>query len=79
LQSSTMIRRLFAITIITFIAGIVGFAALTRPAVIASTAVPLASSFAPDLIARGEILAGAGSCVGCHTSKGESLWRVAMR
>jgi mono/diheme cytochrome c family protein len=65
-----MIRRLFAITIITFIAGIVGFAALTRPAVIASTAVPLASSFAPDLIARGEILAGAGSCVGCHTSKG---------
>jgi mono/diheme cytochrome c family protein len=31
---------------------------------------PPPSSFAPDLVARGEALAGAGNCVACHTARG---------
>ncbi|MGH8779837.1 molybdopterin cofactor-binding domain-containing protein [Paraburkholderia sp.] len=38
------------------------------PAPIAPIAPPLASSFAPDLIARGKLLAAAGDCAVCHTA-----------
>ena len=40
-----------------------------RPA-IGKIAPPAPSSFAPDLVARGEVLAGAGYCATCHTAKG---------
>jgi mono/diheme cytochrome c family protein len=31
---------------------------------------PAPSSFAPELVARGEMLAGAGNCMACHTARG---------
>jgi len=50
--------------------GLAGFAALAwRPAIV-PVARPAASSFAPELIAKGEALAGGGYCAACHTAKG---------
>ena len=31
---------------------------------------PAAEAFAPDLVAKGEALAGGGYCAACHTAKG---------
>jgi mono/diheme cytochrome c family protein len=49
--------------------GLAGFGLLGRPA-IAPVASPALSSFAPELIAKGEALAGGGYCAACHTAKG---------
>jgi len=38
------------------------------PQPIAPIAPPLASAFAPDLVARGKVLAAAGDCAVCHTA-----------
>ncbi|WGS52341.1 molybdopterin-dependent oxidoreductase [Paraburkholderia sp. D15] len=48
-------------------AGWLGALALT-PAAIAPITPPLASSFAPELIARGKLLAALGNCAVCHTA-----------
>src|SRR6185295_12079756 len=40
-----------------------------RPA-IAPVAPPAPTSFASDLVATGEALAGAGLCIDCHTARG---------
>src|SRR5579872_5241045 len=45
------------------------FALAWRPA-LAPIDPPAASAFPPDLVARGEQLAGAGYCATCHTAKG---------
>jgi mono/diheme cytochrome c family protein len=50
--------------------GILSFGALAwRPAIV-PIAPPPPQSFAPELIARGEALAGGGYCAECHTAKG---------
>ncbi|WP_395665867.1 c-type cytochrome [Methylocella sp.] len=46
---------------------------MLRPA-IAPIAPPSAFSFPADLVARGEILAGAGYCATCHTAPGGALY-----
>ena len=52
-------------------AGAVGWlgALSLAPQPIAPIATPLASSFAPELIARGKLLAAAGDCAVCHTAR----------
>jgi len=46
------------------------FYVLARRPAIAPIEPPAASSFTPDQIARGEVLATAGNCASCHTVKG---------
>jgi mono/diheme cytochrome c family protein len=50
--------------------GILGFGALAWRPAIAPIAPPPPQSFAPELIAKGEALAGGGYCAECHTAKG---------
>ena len=49
--------------------GLAGFAALAWRPAIAPVASPGAGSFPPELIAKGEALAGGGYCAACHTAK----------
>src|SRR5271165_5723144 len=64
-----MKRLLIAIAALVVL-GILGFGALAWRPAIAPIGPPAAQSFAPDLVARGEALASAGFCAGCHTAKG---------
>ena len=50
--------------------GILGFGALAWRPAIAPIAPPAPRSFAPELVAKGEALAGGGYCAECHTAKG---------
>jgi len=50
--------------------GLVGFGALAWKPAIARVVPPAAASFAPELVAKGEALAGGGYCAECHTTKG---------
>jgi mono/diheme cytochrome c family protein len=50
--------------------GLGGFAALAWRSAIAPIAPPASSVFAPDIVARGAVLANAGYCATCHTAKG---------
>jgi mono/diheme cytochrome c family protein len=50
--------------------GILGFGALAWRPAIAPIAPPPPASFAPELVAKGEALAGGGYCAECHTVKG---------
>ncbi|CAG4894576.1 molybdopterin cofactor-binding domain-containing protein [Paraburkholderia gardini] len=49
-------------------AGWLGALALA-PAALAPVTAPLAGTFAPELIARGKVLAAAGDCAVCHTAR----------
>jgi mono/diheme cytochrome c family protein len=50
--------------------GLVGFGVLAWEPTIAPIAPPAAGSFASELVAKGEALAGGGYCAVCHTAKG---------
>jgi mono/diheme cytochrome c family protein len=50
--------------------GLVGFGLLAWRPAIAPVALPAVESFAPELITKGEALAGGGYCAACHTAKG---------
>ncbi|WP_454873274.1 molybdopterin cofactor-binding domain-containing protein [Paraburkholderia xenovorans] len=54
----------------TFAAGAVGWlgALSLAPHAIAPVTPPLAGAFAPDLVARGKLLASLGNCAVCHTA-----------
>ncbi|WP_281663238.1 molybdopterin cofactor-binding domain-containing protein [Paraburkholderia fungorum] len=54
----------------TLAAGAVGWLGVLAmsPAAIAPIAPPLASAFAPELVARGKLLASLGNCAVCHTA-----------
>ncbi|MGY6126438.1 molybdopterin cofactor-binding domain-containing protein [Paraburkholderia strydomiana] len=54
-----------------FAAGAVGWlgASAWAPPPIAPIAPPLASAFAPELVARGKLLASLGNCAVCHTAR----------
>jgi mono/diheme cytochrome c family protein len=49
---------------------VVALLALAWQPPIPPIAPPAPSSFAQDLVARGEMLAGAGNCLACHTARG---------
>ncbi|ODV13977.1 MAG: aldehyde dehydrogenase [Rhodanobacter sp. SCN 68-63] len=65
-----MIRRLLLGLLALIVLAVVGLFALAWRSAIEPIAPPQASRFAPDLVARGEVLAGAGYCATCHTAKG---------
>ncbi len=50
--------------------GVLGFGALAWRPAIAPVSRPAPAGFAPELVARGEALAGGGFCGECHTAKG---------
>jgi mono/diheme cytochrome c family protein len=50
--------------------GLAGFGVLAWEPAIAPVVPPPAESFAPELVAKGEALAGGGYCAACHTAKG---------
>ena len=63
-----MLKRILGGLLIVIIAGFGAFAVLVyRPALPAIAAI---ATFAPELVTKGEILAGAGNCASCHSVKG---------
>lgn len=64
-----MKRRLIWVLAVVVV-GTLAFFALAHRAEIKPVDPPAAGSFAPELVARGEILAAAGNCESCHTTKG---------
>ena len=65
-----MFKKLLIAIIALGCLGLAGFGALAWRPAIAPVEPPAANSFAPELIARGEALAGGGYCAACHTAKG---------
>jgi mono/diheme cytochrome c family protein len=62
-------KLLGAVVVLGFL-GLAGFGLLAWKPAIAPVAPPAAGSFAPELVAKGEALAGGGYCAECHTTKG---------
>ncbi|WP_331375189.1 c-type cytochrome [Sinorhizobium chiapasense] len=65
-----MFKKLLITFVIAGCIGFVGFGVLAWQPAIAPVAPPPPGSFAPEVIARGEALAGGGYCAACHTAKG---------
>jgi len=65
-----LFKRLLIGAIVLMVLGFGGFLAFAWRPEIAASQPPAPSSFDPALVARGEILAGAGYCSECHTPKG---------
>lgn len=65
-----MLKRLLVGTLAIVVVGLVGFGVFAWRPAIDKIAPPAPSSFAPELVARGAVLAGAGYCSTCHTTKG---------
>lgn len=65
-----MFKRLVLIVLGLLVLGVAGIAALAWRPSIAPIDPPAPSSFAPELVQRGQMLAGAGYCSSCHTAKG---------
>ena len=65
-----MFRKLLITVIAIGCLGLAGFALLAWQPAIAPVAPPAAGSFDPELIAKGEALAGGGHCADCHTVNG---------
>jgi mono/diheme cytochrome c family protein len=65
-----LFRRLAAAAVALGLAGLAGFAALAWRPALPEIATPERSSFPPDVVARGAILAAAGYCATCHTVPG---------
>ncbi|WP_082845605.1 cytochrome c [Paraburkholderia caribensis] len=64
------IGRWIAIFVALVICGIAGFAAFAWRPSIPEVPTPAASSFPPELVARGQRVAAAGFCASCHTIAG---------
>jgi mono/diheme cytochrome c family protein len=54
--------------------GLLGFGALAWRPAIAPIARPAPGSFAPELVAKGEVLSGSGYCAECHSAKGGEMF-----
>jgi len=63
-------RKLLIVGVALGCLGLAGFGVLAWRPAIAPVAPPAAGSFAAELIAKGEALAGGGYCAECHTTKG---------
>jgi hypothetical protein len=64
-----MVKRNLLWVLAAVILGTLAFLALAHRAEIPPVEPPAAASFSPELIARGGILATAGNCESCHTTK----------
>jgi mono/diheme cytochrome c family protein len=69
-SEDTVLKKLLIAAVVLGCLGLAGFGALAWRPAIAPVALPAAGSFAPELIAKGEALAGGGYCAECHTTKG---------
>ena len=65
-----MLKRILVGLLAIVVVGLIGFGVFAWRPAIGKIAPPAPSSFAPELVARGEVLAGAGYCSTCHTTKG---------
>ncbi|WP_168072167.1 cytochrome c [Caulobacter sp. SSI4214] len=65
-----MLKRILVGLLVVAVVGLVGFSVFAWRPAIGEIAPPASSSFSPELVARGEVLAGAGYCSTCHTTKG---------
>ena len=65
-----MFKKLLIAAVALGCLGLAGFAVLAWEPAIAPIDPPAARSFAPELVAKGEALAGGGYCAACHTAKG---------
>src|SRR5262249_8861845 len=69
-----MLKRIVIGTGLLGIACLLAFLALAWWPVIAPIDPPASTNFPPELIAKGEVLAGAGYCATCHTAKGGATY-----
>ncbi len=67
---SNSVRKRVPLILLVIILAAVGFAVFAWRPAISEVTPPGKSSFAPDLVAQGEVLAGAGYCAECHTARG---------
>ncbi len=65
-----MLKLIVVSLMLAILVGCDGFAAYPWQPSIAAISPPMASAFAPELVARGGRLAAAGNCAGCHTIDG---------
>ena len=65
-----MFKKLLIAAVALGCLGLAGFGVLAWKPAIAPIAPPAAGSFTPELVAKGEALAGGGYCAACHTAKG---------
>ena len=65
-----MLKRIAIGVIALAIVAAAGMIALAWRPSLAATGPPAAPAFPGDLIAKGEVLAGAGYCATCHTTAG---------
>jgi mono/diheme cytochrome c family protein len=65
-----MFKRLMVGLVALIVLGVVGIAVLSWRSAIAPIAKPAASSFPPELIKKGEVVANTGFCETCHTGAG---------
>lgn len=65
-----MLKRILIGLAVVMVIGLGGFALLAYRPDMAPIAANSGPAFSPELIAKGEILAGAGNCAGCHTIQG---------
>ena len=63
-------KRLLTVIAGLAVLGVLGFFVLAWRPAIAPISPPPPGSFAPELVAQGEALAGGGFCAVCHTAKG---------
>jgi hypothetical protein len=68
------LRRLVLWVAVAGVAGLLGFAALAWRPAIPEIATSPASSFSPDVVARGATLASVGYCSTCHSVEGGALF-----
>jgi mono/diheme cytochrome c family protein len=69
-SEDTVFKKLLIAAVALGCFGLVGFGVLAWEPAIAPIAPPAAGSFAPEVVAKGEALAGGGYCAACHTTKG---------
>ena len=65
-----MFKKLLIAVVALGCLGLIGFGVLAWEPTIAPVMPPAAGSFTPELVAKGEALAGGGYCAACHTAKG---------
>src|ERR1700726_714268 len=66
----SVLKKLFVCFVALGFAGVEGFGALVWRSPIALISPPSPQSFAPEVVAKGEVLAAGGYCAECHTAKG---------
>jgi mono/diheme cytochrome c family protein len=69
-----MLKRLLIGLAAVLALGVIGFGVFAWRPPIGKITPPTPAAFAPALVARGEVLAGAGYCATCHTAKGGAVF-----